>query len=79
MGKRQDTSEHFEFDDDSAKAGINDIEYDLDDEAFFEQFKPKSKRPKSKHRRNARRQTEEYWENRKLADKLDEYYYRSDD
>jgi hypothetical protein len=79
MGKHQERHDPFEFDDDSTKTVVNDIEYDIDDEAFFEQFKPTSKRPKNKHRRDARRRIEEYWENRKLADRLDEYYYHSDD
>ena len=79
MGKHQERSDRFEYDDDSIKAGMNDFEYDLDDEAFFEQFRPKSKRPKNRHRRDARRRIEEYLENRKLADRLDEYYYHFDD
>lgn len=79
MGKRKESSNNLDFDDDQTNAAINDIEYDLDDDAFFEQFQSKTKRSNRRNKRNARRKIEEYWENRELADRLNDYYYLSDD
>lgn len=79
MGKHREITNEYEFEDDSAQAMLNDVEYGLDDQAFFEQFEPKKTRRKTKRARDARRRIEEYWENRQLADRLDEYYYHSDD
>ena len=79
MGKRKDINEQFDFDEDAVRNISNELEFDLDDDEFFEQFRPEAKRAKNARRRDARRKIEEYWENRELAERLDEYYYHTDD
>lgn len=65
----------------SAETFLDEVDYDLDDEAFFQQFQPKMKRTRStgKKKRDARRRIEEYRENRELAKRLNDYHYHSDD
>ena len=71
MGKHREKENDYDFDD-VKKAVLND--FDLDANDFFEQFQPKKTRQRSKRSRNARRLIDEYQENRKLAERLSEYY-----
>ena len=77
MSKYRGNNYELEYELDSAQAILNDVEYDLDDEAFFEQFESKVARKRSKLGRNVRRRIEEYPEKHQIDDWLDEYY-RSD-
>lgn len=79
MGKYRGSNYDLGYELDSAQAILNDVEYDLDDEGFFEQFEPKVTRKRSKLGRNVRRRIEEYPEKQQIDDWLDEYYYHSDD
>lgn len=78
MGKYRGSNYELEYELDSAQAILNDVEYDLDDEAFFEQFEPKVTRKRSKLGRNVRRRIEEYPENQQIDDWLAEYYGSDD-
>ena len=51
---------------------------ELTDDEFFEEFTPREDRKKSRSRKDARRRIENYWEERELASRLDEYYLHPD-
>ena len=72
MGKHTERKNDYDFDDDTAQVMINDLA--LDKDSFYEQFQSNKSRINSKRARDARRRIEEYQENRKLAERLSEYY-----
>lgn len=74
MGKHRERHDQNDFDDSAIQAGFNELEYNLNDEDFFKQFQPKKTRQKTKSALHARRRIEQYWEDRKLAESLTEYY-----
>ena len=80
MGKQARREElDFEMDDQDVGVMMNDADYDLDDEAFFDQFQSKQSRRNKRGTRNARRRIEQLREERELARQLDEYYMHLDD
>lgn len=78
MGRHREKHNEFEYED-GAEAFLSEIDYELDDSEFADQFQPKKSRQKTKRARNARRRIEEYREERDLASRLSEYYDYSDD
>ncbi len=60
--------------DEGGQAFMLDVDYELDEDDFYEQFQPKKSRHQARRSRNARRRIEEYWEERDLASRLSEYY-----
>lgn len=74
MGKHTERHERNDYDEDAMRDVVNEIEYELDDDDFFEQFEPKKTRKSKRGARNARRRIDEYWEDRLLAERITEYY-----
>jgi hypothetical protein len=72
MAKHRDKRN--ELDDEGNQAFLLDVDYELDEDDFYEQFQPKKSRQHIKKSRDARRRIEEYWEERELASRLSEYY-----
>ena len=79
MGKHKEKHDSYEDDNDSDQVMLSDMDYELDDDAFFMQFQPKKTRSKNTRARDARRRIEQYKEDRELAGRLDEYYNHPDD
>ena len=76
MGKLRELDTDYNYDD-AIQAFLDDI--DIEDADFFEKPEPKQTRRKARRSRDARRRIEEYWDDRRLADSLDEYYYHTGD
>jgi hypothetical protein len=74
MSKHREPLQANELDDDAVRDLISEIEYDLDDEEFFKLFEPKKMRKRKTGRGYARRQIDEYWEDRRLSERITEYY-----
>lgn len=70
MGKHRERQNDYDFE--GAEAILSEIDLDID--TFFDNLQPKKTRQHSKRSRDARRRIEEYQENRRLAERLSEYY-----
>ena len=80
MGTQRKKHAEVDYSNDDAEAFLFDLDLDIDDDEFFKRFEEKhAQQRKNNRKRDARRKIEDYWENRRLADSIDEYYYHPDD
>ena len=56
---------------------VDSLNFDDDDDFLDHYEKPTHKR--SKRSKEARRRIEQFWEDRELENRIDEYYYHTDD
>ena len=74
MGKHRKAESQSEFD----ESELDEFLDYLEDENFFESSETYHSRAKPNKKRDARRRIEDYWDDRRLAEQLDEYYYHMD-
>ena len=80
MGTQRKNREELDYNSDAAEAFLYEADLDIDDDEFFQMFEEKqSQQRKNNRKRDARRRIEDYWDRRRLADSLDEYYLHLDD
>ena len=73
MGKHRE-KQHDSSYDENVESLHGEIDYELDDIEFEQQFRPQKNRYKANRARDARRRIEEFREDRELAKRLGEFY-----